>query len=90
VACRTLAALKLRTLKTSVLRKIYNPERDEKKRNLEKITSEELHDLYYSLNVIRVIKSRRMTWTGHMARIEETNVCRVLVGKPENKTTWKT
>jgi hypothetical protein len=48
--------------------------------------NEELHDLYSSLRVIRIIKSRRMRWTGHVARIgEKRNVYRLLVGKPEGK-----
>jgi len=47
---------------------------------------EELNDLYSSLNIVRVIKSRRMRWAGHMARMgEERGVYRVLLGKPEGK-----
>jgi hypothetical protein len=54
--------------------------------------NEELHILYSSLNIIAHIKSRRMWWAGHMARMgEERKMYRVLVGKPEEKeTTWKT
>jgi len=48
--------------------------------------NEELNDLYSSPNIVRVIKSRRMRWAGHVARMgEEREVCRVLVGKPEGK-----
>jgi hypothetical protein len=48
--------------------------------------NEELHILYSSPNIIRQIKSRRIRWVGHMARMgEERKVCRVLVGKPEAK-----
>ena len=48
--------------------------------------SEELNDLYSSSNIVRVIKSRRMRWAGHVARMdEERGVCRVLVGKSEGK-----
>jgi hypothetical protein len=48
--------------------------------------NEELHNLYSSPDIIRQIKSRRMRWAGHVARIgEERNVYRVLVGKPEGK-----
>jgi len=48
--------------------------------------NEELNDLYSSLNIVRVIKSRRMRWAGHVARKGEiTGVFRVLVGKPEGK-----
>ena len=48
--------------------------------------NEELNDLYSSPNIVRVIKSRRMRWAGHVARMcEERAVYRVLVGKPEGK-----
>jgi len=48
--------------------------------------NEELNDLYSSLNIVLVIKSRRMRWAGHVARMgEERGVYRVLVGKPEGK-----
>ena len=48
--------------------------------------NEELNDLYSSLNIVRVIKSRRMRWAGHVARMgEERGVNRVLVEKPEGK-----
>ena len=48
--------------------------------------NEELNDLYSSPNIVRVIKSRRMRWAGHVARMgEERGLYRVLVGKPEGK-----
>ena len=48
--------------------------------------NEELSDLYSSPNIVQVIKSRRMRWAGHVARMgEERGACRVLVGKPEGK-----
>jgi hypothetical protein len=48
--------------------------------------NEELHDLYSSPNIIRMITSRRMIWVGHVARVgEKRNACRILVGKPEGK-----
>jgi hypothetical protein len=51
-----------------------------------KLHNEELHDLYSSPTIVRVIKSRRIMWVGHVARMEEgTVVYRVLVGKPERK-----
>jgi hypothetical protein len=51
-----------------------------------KLHNDELHNLYYSPNIVRVIKSRRMRWRGHVARMGEgRNVYRVLVGKPEVK-----
>jgi hypothetical protein len=50
-----------------------------------KLHNEELHNLYSSPSIIRVIKSRRMRWAGHVARIREKNAYRILVGKPEGK-----
>jgi hypothetical protein len=51
-----------------------------------KLHNEELHDMYSSPSIIRIIKSRRMRWAGHVARmVEKTNVYRLLVGKPEGK-----
>jgi hypothetical protein len=50
------------------------------------LDNEELHSLYFSPNIIRQIKSRRMRWAAHVARMgEERNVYRVLMGKPEGK-----
>jgi hypothetical protein len=51
-----------------------------------KLHNEELNDLYSLPNIVRVVKSRRMRWAGHVARMgEDRGVCRVLVGKPERK-----
>jgi hypothetical protein len=51
-----------------------------------KLYNEELHNLYSSPRIIRIIKSRRMRWAGHVARMgEKRNVYRLLVGKPERK-----
>jgi hypothetical protein len=51
-----------------------------------KLHNEELHNLYSSPNIIRMIKSRKMRWAGHVARMWETrNAYRILVGKPEGK-----
>jgi hypothetical protein len=56
------------------------------KRGRRKLHNEELHDLYSSPSIIRVIKSSRMKWAGHVARMgEKRNVCRLSVGKPEGK-----
>jgi hypothetical protein len=53
---------------------------------LEKIAFEELHNLCFSPNIIRIIKSRRMTWTGYVARMGvRRNGCIILAGKPERK-----
>jgi hypothetical protein len=56
------------------------------KGNWGKLHNEKLHDLYSSPSVIRMIKSRRMRWAGHVARMgEKRNAYRILVGKPEEK-----
>jgi transcription termination factor 2 len=69
-----------------VLRRIFGPKRDEVTGDWRKLRNEELHNLYSSPNIIRMIKSRRMRWAGHVARMGETrNTYRILVGKPEGK-----
>jgi hypothetical protein len=69
-----------------VLRRIFGPKRDEVTGEWWKLHNEELHNLYSSPDIIRQVKSRRMRWSGHVARMgEERNVCKVLVGKPEGK-----
>jgi hypothetical protein len=69
-----------------VLSRIFGPKRDEVTGEWRPLHNEELHDLYSSPSIIRIIKSRRMRWTGHVARMgEKRNACRLLVGKPEGK-----
>jgi hypothetical protein len=71
-------------LKT-VLRKIFVPIRKEDG-SWRKLHNDELHSLYSSPNIVKVIKSRRMRWVGHVARMGEgRGVYRVLVGRPEGK-----
>jgi hypothetical protein len=69
-----------------VLRKIFGPKRDEETGKWRKLHNEELHNLYSSPSLIRVIKSRRMRWAGHVARMgENRNAYRILIGKPKGK-----
>jgi hypothetical protein len=77
---------RLRVFENRVLRGIFGAKRDEVTGEWRKLHSGELHNLYSSPDSIRQIKSRRMRWAGHVARIGEgRNVYRVLVGKPEGK-----
>jgi len=69
-----------------VLRRICEPKREEVTGEWRKLHNEELNDLYSSTNIVRVIKSRKMRWAGHVARMgEKRGLYRVLVGKPEGK-----
>jgi len=77
---------KLRGFENMVLRRIFGHRSDEVKGELRRLHNEELNDLYSSPNIVRVIKSRRMRWVGHVALMgEERGVYRVLMGKPERK-----
>jgi len=64
---------KLRVFKNMVLRRIFGPRRDKVTREWRRLHNEELNDLYTSSHIVRVIKSRRMRWAGHVA-------CRVRKG----------
>ena len=80
----TLVYTELRVFENMVLRRIFGPRRDEVTGEWRRLHNEELNDLYCSPNIVRVIKSRRMRWAGHVARMgEERGAYRVLVGKPE-------
>jgi transcription termination factor 2 len=69
-----------------VLRRIFAPKRDGVTRDSRKLRNEELHNRCSSPSVIRMIKSRRIRWSGHVARMgEKRNTYRILVGKPEGK-----
>ena len=62
---------RLRVFENRMLRRIFGPKGDEVTRKSRKLHNEELNDLYCSPNIVRVIKSRRMRWTGHVARMGE-------------------
>jgi hypothetical protein len=63
-----------------------DPKRDDVTGEWKKLHSEELHNVHSSPDIIRQIKSRRMGWAGHVARMgEKRKVYKVLVGKPEGK-----
>jgi hypothetical protein len=65
--------------------RIFGPKREEDG-SWRKLHNDELHSLYSSPNIVRVVKSRRMRWVGHVARMGEgSGVYRVLVGRPEGK-----
>jgi hypothetical protein len=70
---------RLRGFENRVLRRIYGKKRDEVTEGWRKRHNEELRNLYSAPNIIRMIKSRRMRWAGHVARMG------ILVGKPEGK-----
>ena len=68
------------------MRRIFGPKRDEVTGEWRNVHNEELNDLYCSSNIVRVIKSRRMRWMGHLARmVDRRGVYRALVGKPKGK-----
>jgi hypothetical protein len=76
---------RLRVFENRVLRKIFGPKREEDG-SWRKLHNNELHSLYSSPNIVKVLKSRRMRWAEHVARMGEgRGVYRVLVGRPEGK-----
>jgi len=77
---------RLRVFENRVLRKVFGPKRDDVTGEWRKLHNVELNDLYSLPSIVRVVKSRRMRWAGHVARMgEDRGVHRVLVGKPEGK-----
>jgi hypothetical protein len=76
----------MRVFENRVLRRIFGPKRDRVMGGWRKLYNEELHNLYSSSSIIRIIKSRRMRWAGHVARMGGMrNEYRLLLGKPEGK-----
>jgi hypothetical protein len=69
-----------------VLRRIFEPKRDEVTGGWRKLHNEELHGLYSLPSIVRVIKARRMRWAGHVARMGEVRgAYNILVGRPERR-----
>jgi hypothetical protein len=77
---------RMRVFENRVLRRIFGPKRDGVTGEWRRLHKKELNDLYASPNIIRAIKSTRMRWAGHVARMGEgRGAYRVLVGRPEGK-----
>ena len=80
---------RLRVFENRVLRRVFGPKRDGVTGEWIKLHNEELNDLYSLPNIVRVVKSRRMRWAGHVARIrEDREVHRVLVGSLRERGHW--
>ena len=78
---------RLKVFEIRVFRRTFGPKRDEVKEECRKLHNEELNILYSSPNIVWAIKSRRMRWVGHVARMgERRGVNKVLVEKPEGKS----
>jgi hypothetical protein len=81
---------RLRVFENRVLRRIIGPKRDEVRGEWSRLHNKELYALYSSPNIIRVMKSRRLRWEGHVARMgERRGAYRALVGKPEGRRPLK-
>jgi hypothetical protein len=74
---------RLRLFENRVLRRVFGPKRDEVTGEWRKLHNEELNDMYSLPNIVRVVKSRRMKWAGHVAWEDKGSAYRVLVGKPD-------
>jgi len=79
---------KLRVFENRVLRRIFGPRKEDVTGEWRRLHNEELNDLYSSPNIVRVIKSRRMRWAGHVAGMgEERGLYRALLGETGGKET---
>jgi len=83
---------RLRVFENRLLRRILGSKRDEVTGEWRKLHYEELNDLYYLPNIVRVIKSRRMRWAGHVARMEGVEAYTGFWwgNLRERETTWET
>jgi hypothetical protein len=80
---------RLRVFENRVFRRIFGSKRDKVTGGWRELHNEELHNLYSSPSIIRMIKSRRMRWAGPVARMgEKRNAYRILVGNPEGRMGW--
>jgi hypothetical protein len=80
---------RLRVFENTVLRRIFGPKRDEETGGWRKLHNEELHNLYSSPSIMKIIKSRRMRWAGHVARMgENRNSYRLLVESQKERDHW--
>jgi hypothetical protein len=80
---------RLRVFENRVLRRIFGPKREDDG-SWRKLHNDELHDLYSSPNIVRVIKSRRMRWAGHVARMERREVFTGFwLGDPKARDHWE-
>jgi hypothetical protein len=76
----------MRVFESGALRKVFGPKRDEVAGGWRKLHNEELHNLYSWPNTTRRVKSKRMRWAGHVARMgEKRNEYRILVRRSEGK-----
>jgi hypothetical protein len=82
----------MRVFESSVLRSIFGRKRDEVTGGWRKLHNEELHNLYSSSSILRMIKSRRMRWAGHVARMVAMGILDIDIGGKarRKKTTRKT
>jgi hypothetical protein len=77
---------RLRVLENKVLRRIFGPKRDEVTGEWRRLHNKQPYALYSSPSIIRVMKSRRLRWAGHVARMgERRGAYRALVGKPDGR-----
>jgi len=80
---------KVRVFENMVLRRIFGPRRDEVTGGWSRLHNEELSDLYYTPKIVRVIKTRRMRWAGHVTRMgEERDAYRVWRGNRRERDHW--